>query len=77
MNQEKIKELEKTINIDYQNITGLVIQKNGVKLYENYFNGYDATNAVHVYSVTKSIISALIGIAIDQDKCCRIDIQCI
>ncbi len=66
MNQEKIKELEKTINIDYQNITGLIIQKNGVKLYENYFNGYDATNAVHVYSVTKSIISALIGIAIDQ-----------
>lgn len=66
MNQEKIKEFEKIISDDYNNITGMVIQKNGIKLYENYFNEYTADNAVHVYSVTKSIISALIGIAIDK-----------
>lgn len=40
--------------------------KNGTKVYEKYFNGYTADNAVHVYSVTKSVLSALIGIAIDQ-----------
>ncbi len=38
MNHEKIKELEKTINSDYNNITGIIVQKNGIKLYENYFN---------------------------------------
>lgn len=66
MNQEKIKALEETITSGYSNITGMVILKNGVKSYEKYFNGYSADHAVHVYSVTKSIISALIGIAIDK-----------
>nr|WP_319488994.1 serine hydrolase [uncultured Caproiciproducens sp.] len=66
MNQEKMKELEKTINSDYSNIAGIIVQKNGTKLYENYFNGYTADNAIHVYSVTKSIVSALFGIALDK-----------
>lgn len=66
MNQEKFKELEKTIKSDYNNIAGIVIQKNGINLYENYFNGYTADNAIHVASVTKSVFSVLIGIAIDK-----------
>ncbi len=66
MNQERIKEFEKTINSDYNNITGIVILKNGEAVYENYFNGYTAGNALHVFSVTKSVFSALIGIAIDK-----------
>jgi len=66
MNQEKIKELEKLINHDYSNITGIVVQKNSIKCYENYFNGYTADNAVHVYSVTKSVFSTLMGIAVDK-----------
>jgi len=66
MNQEKIKELEKTINKDYGNMTGMVVLKNGKTVYENYFNGYTADNAIHVYSVTKSVFSVLIGIAIDK-----------
>ena len=66
MNQEKIKELENFINKEYSNITGLVIQKNGTKLYEKYFNEYTVHNAIHIYSVTKSVVSTLIGIAIDD-----------
>ncbi|MBE7718232.1 MAG: serine hydrolase [Lacrimispora celerecrescens] len=66
MNQEKLKELEKTISSDYVNITGILVQKNGIKLYENYFHGYTSDNATHVYSVTKSVFSVLIGIAIDK-----------
>lgn len=73
MNQEKIKELEKIINKDYSNITGMVIQKNGMKLYENYFNEYTVDHAVHVYSVTKSIVSLLIGIAIDDGDIKHVD----
>lgn len=65
MKHEMIKELERTINRDHKNITGIVVQKNGVKAYEDYFNGFTADDAVHVFSVTKSIVSALIGIAID------------
>lgn len=73
MNQEKIKELEKTIKRDYSNIAGMMVQHNGAKRYENYFNGYTAANAVHVYSVTKSVFSALIGIAIDQGHIKSVD----
>lgn len=73
MNQEKIKELENTINSDYSNITGIIVQKNGTKVHENYFNGYTADNAIHVYSVTKSVFSVLIGIAIDKGHIKSVD----
>ncbi len=66
MNQEKIKELQKMINGDYSNIAGIVVQKSGKVLYENYWNGYTCHNAIHVASVTKSAVSALIGIAIHK-----------
>jgi CubicO group peptidase (beta-lactamase class C family) len=65
--------LEKTINNSYSNITGIVVLKNGKTLYENYYNGYTADNAIHVASVTKSIFSALIGIAIDNGYIKSID----
>lgn len=66
MNQIRINAIETVINRDYGNIAGMIVQKNGIKVYEKYFNGYTADNAVHVCSVTKSVLSALIGIAIDQ-----------
>lgn len=66
MKQEKMKELDRIINNDYSNITGIIVQQNGTKFYENYFNDYTANNAIHVSSVTKSVFSILIGIAIDK-----------
>lgn len=65
--------LEKTINSDYNNITGIIVLKNGKTLYENYYNGYTANDTVHVASVTKSVFSALIGIAIDNGYIKSID----
>ena len=66
MNLKSIEVLEKTIHVDYRNMAGILVQQNGIKKYENYFNGFPADSAFHVFSVTKSIISALIGIAIDK-----------
>lgn len=63
---EKVTALEKIINNDYSNIAGIVVLKDSKTLYENYFNECTATSRIHVYSVTKSIISILIGIAIDK-----------
>lgn len=73
MNQKKIAAFEEMIKGDYSNIAGIVVQKNGKKVYENYFNGFTADAAFHVFSVTKSFISALIGIAIDQGDIRSID----
>ncbi len=66
MNQAKVTELEKKINNDYSNIAGIVVLKDGKTQYENYFNECNTTSRIHVYSVTKSIISILIGIAMDK-----------
>lgn len=63
---EKVTALDKIINNDYSNIAGMVVLKDGKTLYENYFNECTVTSRIHVYSVTKSIISILIGIAIDK-----------
>lgn len=66
MEQGKINELEQIISSEYGNLVGLIVRKDGQKLYENYFKGYTADDAIHVFSVTKSVVSALIGIAIDK-----------
>ena len=73
MNQGKIEEFEKMVNNNYGNIAGIVVQKDGRTLYENYFNECTAANRIHVYSVTKSIISVLIGIAVDKGYIKSID----
>lgn len=73
MNQEKAAELEKIIQRDYSNIAGMVVRKEGKTLYENYFNDCTAASRIHVYSVTKSIVSILFGIAVDQGYIKSID----
>lgn len=66
MNQKKLTALEHIINSSYDNIAGIVVRKNGEILYENYYNKCTADSRIHVYSVTKSIVSILIGIAMDK-----------
>ncbi len=73
MNQEKVKELESTILREHGNIAGIIVQKNSITEYENYFNGYTAATTFHVFSVTKSIVSLLIGIALDRGYIKSID----
>lgn len=65
MNSEKLSELESVIKSEYSNINGIAVVRNGYIAYERYFNGYSFEDTHHVASVTKSIISALVGIAID------------
>lgn len=66
MNHKKIEELEKMIGHDYSNIAGMVVLKDGNAQYEKYFNGYTAADTFHIFSVTKSIVATLVGIAIDK-----------
>ncbi len=73
MNQDQIKELEEAIHTRFGNIAGMIVQRNGETLYQNYFHGYTAEHALHMYSVTKSVFSALIGIAIEQGSIKSVD----
>jgi CubicO group peptidase (beta-lactamase class C family) len=73
MSQGKNEALEMELRSDFGNIAGLVVERDGLVVYENYFNGYAAENAGHVYSVTKSVVSALIGIAIGEGRIGGVD----
>ncbi|MBK4205623.1 class C beta-lactamase-related serine hydrolase [Bacillus subtilis] len=64
MDAKKLSELDPKIKSRYSNINGIVVVKNGYIAYERYYHGYGPTDTHHVASVTKSILSALIGIAI-------------
>ncbi|MCB0200577.1 MAG: serine hydrolase [Caldilineae bacterium] len=44
-------------------LDSLLIVKDGYLVYEEYFNGYDADRLHPVHSVTKSVMSALFGVA--------------
>ena len=50
---------------NYETVAFLVIQNGKIK-YEEYWNGYDKDSIVNSFSVSKSIISLLVGIAIDE-----------
>ncbi|MDD4844235.1 MAG: serine hydrolase [Anaerotignum sp.] len=54
------------ISSEYTNIMGVVIIKDNRIAYRQAFQGYDMKAPVHVASLTKSILSALVGIAIKQ-----------
>ncbi len=68
MNQEKIAALEEIIYNRYSNTAGMIVLKNGETQYEGYFNGCTAASCINIFSVTKSIISILIGIAADRGE---------
>lgn len=66
MTIEKFAVLEQAIQQKYGNTAGLAVVKKGELVYERYFNGCSENSFIHVFSVTKSIVSALIGIALQQ-----------
>lgn len=73
MKEEKLREMEQLITRKYGNLGGIIVQKDGRTLYEYYRNDCTAWSPVHVFSVTKSVISILIGIAIEQGYIKSID----
>lgn len=60
------EKLDQIIQEEYENMNGmLVVQKDNV-IFEKYYNGHGPDDTCHIASVTKTIISALIGICIDK-----------
>lgn len=53
--------------------TAFLVIKDGVLLYEGYFNGYGKESTYTVFSVTKSFVSALVGVAIKEGYINSID----
>jgi CubicO group peptidase (beta-lactamase class C family) len=45
-----------------------LVVRNGYVVFENYYQGSDRSDHHHVKSVTKSVISALVGVALKEDR---------
>ncbi len=60
------EKLDQIIKEEYENMNGMLVVQKGNVVFENYYNGYSPDDAFHIASVTKTIISALIGICIDK-----------
>ncbi|PFA54579.1 6-aminohexanoate hydrolase [Bacillus anthracis] len=60
------EKLDQIIKEEYENMNGMLVVQKGNVIFEKYYNGYGPNDAFHVASVTKTIISALIGICIDK-----------
>lgn len=73
MNKEKLLEMDKVIPSLYKNLNGIIVIRSNKVVLEKYYNGYGVDDTHHVASVTKSFISALIGIAIDKGYIKSID----
>jgi CubicO group peptidase (beta-lactamase class C family) len=57
---------------NHETVAYLIIQ-DGKILYEEYWDGYNADSHSNIFSATKSIVSLLIGIAIDEGKIKSVD----
>lgn len=74
LNQDKLDALVRTIELGLcGTVKSLVIIHNDALVLEKYFDGYDRHYLQRCNSVTKSIASALIGIAIDKGYISGVD----
>ncbi|MCX7771585.1 MAG: beta-lactamase family protein [Clostridia bacterium] len=64
--EKLLKEMEKRIDENYPNINATLLIRHGRIVYEKYYNGNTADTFNPVYSVTKSVTSALVGIALRE-----------
>ena len=73
MDASILSQSEKKIEENYPNIYSVLVVKNGYLVYEKYYNGANTGSSNPVYSVTKSVMSALTGIAINKNLIRSID----
>lgn len=66
MEQKQIASLENKIKKESGNIAGIIVLKEDTVVYENYFNQCSGNDPIHIFSVTKSIVSMLFGIALGK-----------
>ncbi|MBN1538192.1 MAG: serine hydrolase [Anaerolineales bacterium] len=65
MDPGKLSDLELMVKSQYPNINGIAVVRSGYIVFERYYHDHGPLDTHNVASVTKSFISALIGIAID------------
>jgi CubicO group peptidase (beta-lactamase class C family) len=73
MHSQMLTEMMEHIEKNNFNIDSLLIVRNGYMVFDAYFYPFSNEQKHHIYSCTKSIMSALIGIAIDKGYIQNVD----
>lgn len=66
MSTAKLSKVEGRIRDNYPNLYSLLVVRHGFLVYEKYYGGMNRDSANPVYSITKSVTSALTGIAVQK-----------
>lgn len=66
LDKQVIAKLEAAIAFQHKNIEGILILQDNELLYEKYYHNTHREDKFHVASVTKSVLSILVGIALDK-----------
>lgn len=59
-----MEKIRRIVNKEYANTLGIIAYKNGEKIIEEYFEGAHENESVHTFSIVKSVVVILVGIAI-------------
>ena len=62
----KKKPLQERFFAQFPNTAGIVVLRDEEMVWEEYGNGCSASSRLHLYSVTKSVVCALVGIALEK-----------
>jgi CubicO group peptidase (beta-lactamase class C family) len=62
----QLHQTDRYIQTHLPQVTSLLVVRHGYLVFERYYHGYGAADLQNTQSVTKSLISALIGIALEQ-----------
>lgn len=73
VSSEMLDKADKRIRKAYPNIESLLVIKEGYLIYEKYYNSNHENKISDTYSVTKSFMSAITGIAIEKGFIASID----
>ena len=68
MDPKILSQIDHDVKETFPAVNGVLVVRNGYVVFENYYQGSDRNDYHHVFSVTKSVISALVGIALKEDR---------
>jgi CubicO group peptidase (beta-lactamase class C family) len=75
MDSTILARIDRYIADAFPTLLSVLIVRHGSLVFERYYQGCDAQDSVNVKSVTKSIISALVGIALHEQYLTSLDQQ--
>jgi CubicO group peptidase (beta-lactamase class C family) len=73
MDPQVLDDLDTQVPERYPQVRSLLVVRHGYLVYERYWHGFDAADGQELHSITKSITSALVGIAVGDHKLKSLD----